>query len=160
MVASRQFRRIFKNLDVSGRSGTLPGMPGRDSRSDDPERLRQFKADFFKALAHPMRVAILELLRPGPLSVGEIQEALGAGGSSVSQQLAVLRTRGIVATERFGTTVRYRVPDAEIFALLDAARRIFYAHLSGSVDLLRLVEAEHAVLEPANANGGRGRLGG
>ena len=131
-------------------------MEGREARSDDPERLRQFKADFFKALAHPMRVAILELLRKGPLSVGEIQEALGAGGSSVSQQLAVLRSRGIVATERFGTTVRYRVPDAEIYSLLDAARRIFYANLSGSVDLLRLVEAEDAVLEPASAAGGDG----
>jgi Predicted transcriptional regulators len=115
-------------------------------RPDDPERLRQFKAEFFKALAHPARIAILEYLRDGPHSVGEIQEATGAAGSSISQQLAVLRARGVVIAERDGTTVRYQVADPEIYALLDAARRIFYAHLSDNAELLRLVEAEEVAV--------------
>ena len=123
-------------------------MATRPVSPDDPERLRRFKADFFKAFTHPMRIAILDLLRDGPLSVGEIGEALAAGGSSVSQQLAILRARGIVDAERSGTTVRYHVPDPEIYALLDAGRRIFYTRLSASVDLLRMVESEEAALEP------------
>ena len=122
-------------------------MPTRPRRPDDPERLRQFKAEFFKALAHPARIAILEFLRDGPHSVGEIQEATGAVGSSISQQLAVLRGRGIVVAERDGTTVRYEAADPEIYALLDAARQIFYAHLSDSAELLRLVEAEAVAIE-------------
>jgi ArsR family transcriptional regulator len=113
--------------------------------ADEAERLRQFKAEFFKALAHPLRIRILELLRNGPLSVTQIQAATGVAGSSVSQQLAVLRGRNVVATERHGTTIIYRVADAELFELLDAARRIFNAHLSDSVGLLRLVEEEQAV---------------
>ncbi|MBI3747346.1 MAG: winged helix-turn-helix transcriptional regulator [Chloroflexi bacterium] len=117
-------------------------MPARAPRPDDTERLRQFKAEFFKALAHPARIAILEFLRGGPRSVGEIQALIGVPGSSISQQLAVLRSRGIVVPERAGTTIRYHVADPEIYALLDAARRIFYGHLSDSADLLRLVEAE------------------
>jgi len=117
-------------------------------RTDDAERLRRFKADFFKALTHPMRLAILELLRDGPLSVGELSTAVGASGSAVSQQLALLRARGIVEAERAGTTVRYRVPDPEVYALLDAGRRIFNARLSASVDLLRMVESEEAALDP------------
>jgi DNA-binding transcriptional ArsR family regulator len=117
-------------------------MSRRPPRTDDPDRLRQFKAEFFKALAHPVRIAILEHLRAGPRSVGELQALTGTGGSSVSQQLAVLRSRGIVVAERAGTTVRYHAADPEIYALLDAARRIFYGHLSDSADLLRLVEAE------------------
>jgi DNA-binding transcriptional ArsR family regulator len=121
-------------------------MPDRTRRSDDAERLRQFKADFFKALAHPVRIAILELLRDGPRSVGELQELTGSAGSSISQQLAVLRGRGIVAAERAGTTVNYHVADAELFALLDAARQIFYAHLSDNAELLRMVEAEELAL--------------
>lgn len=121
-------------------------MPNRPRRPDDPERLRQFKAEFFKALAHPARIAILEFLRGGPHSVGEIQEATGAAGSSISQQLAVLRGRGIVVAERDGTTVRYQVTDPEIYALLDAARQIFYAHLSDNAELLRLVEAEEVAV--------------
>jgi ArsR family transcriptional regulator len=114
----------------------------RTARAEDPERLRRFKADFFKALTHPTRIAIVEVLRDGPMSVGEIGTVLGAGGSSVSQQLAILRSRGIVEAQRAGTTVRYRVPDADVYALLDAGRRIFFARLTDTVDLLRQVEAE------------------
>jgi ArsR family transcriptional regulator len=117
-------------------------MSARPPRPDDPERLRQFKAEFFKALAHPVRIAILDHLRNGPLSVGEIQALVGVAGSSVSQQLAVLRGRGVVVPERSGTTVRYHAADPQIYVLLDAAREIFYGHLSDSAVLLRLVEAE------------------
>lgn len=119
-------------------------MPRTRTDVDDAERLRAFKSEFFKALAHPLRIRILELLRGGPLSVTQIQAATGAPGSSVSQQLAVLRGRNVVATERHGTTIIYRVADAELFELLDAARRIFNAHLTDSVELLRLVEEEQA----------------
>ena len=117
------------------------GTPG----PDDAVRLRQFKAEFFKALGHPLRIRILELLRHGPLSVTQIQEATGVPGSSVSQQLAVLRGRSILATERRGTTIIYRVADPELFEMLDVARRIFNAHLSDTIDLLRLVEDEALV---------------
>ena len=117
-------------------------MTSGTQRPDETERLRQFKAEFFKALAHPLRIRILELLRSGPLSVTQIQEATGAPASSVSQQLAVLRSRTIVTTERRGTMVIYEVADAELFELLDVARRIFNAHLSDTIDLLRLVEDE------------------
>jgi ArsR family transcriptional regulator len=121
----------------------------RNVRPDDPEGLRQFKAEFFKGLAHPLRIRILELLRSGPLSVGQLQDAVGIPASSISQQLAVLRARNIVVTERRGTTVIYRVRDSELFELLDVARRIFNANLTDTIDMLRLVDAEPA------ATGGR-----
>jgi DNA-binding transcriptional ArsR family regulator len=114
----------------------------RDGQRDDAERLRRFKAEFFKALAHPLRIRILELLRAGPLSVTQIQEATGAPASSVSQQLAVLRSRNILATERRGTTIIYRVPDPELFELLDVARSLFNIHLRQTIDLLRLTDLE------------------
>lgn len=114
----------------------------RNIRPDDPDGLRQFKAEFFKALAHPLRIRILELLRRGPLSVGQLQEVIGVPASSISQQLAVLRGRNVVVTERRGTTVIYRVRDPELFELLDVARRLFNAHLEDTIDMLRLVEAE------------------
>ena len=111
-------------------------------RPDDAERLRLFKADFFKALSHPLRIRILELLLSGPMSVTRIQEATEVPGSSVSQQLAVLRGRNILTTERHGTTIIYSVADAELFEMLYVARRLFYVHLSDKADLLRLVEDE------------------
>jgi len=112
------------------------------ARSDDADRLRRFKADFFKGLGHPLRIWILEILRGGPRSVGELQETTGSGGSSISQQLAVLRGQGIVAAERRGTTIIYAVADEAIFELLDVARRLHNSRLASTVDLLRLVEGE------------------
>jgi DNA-binding transcriptional ArsR family regulator len=76
--------------------------------------------------------------------VGQLQDATANPGSSVSQQLAVLRARSIVSTERRGTTVLYRIRDPELVELLDMARRIFNAHLNDTIDMLRLVEAEEA----------------
>jgi DNA-binding transcriptional ArsR family regulator len=119
-------------------------MPRTRTDAEEAEHLRRFKAEFFKALAHPLRIRILELLRSGPLSVTQLQAATGVPGSSMSQQLAVLRGRDVVATERRGTTIIYRVADAELFDLLDAARGIFNAHLTESIGLLRLVEEEQA----------------
>src|SRR3990172_3546964 len=138
---------VLRNNDRSntanaGLEASSPGMTQGTQRLDDAERLRQFKAEFFKALGHPLRVRILELLKNGPLSVTQIQEATGVPASSVSQQLAVLRGRNVLATERRGTTIIYSVPDPELFELLDVARRIFNAHLSDTIDLLRLVEDE------------------
>ena len=101
-----------------------------------------FKAEFFKALGHPLRIQILELLRSGPLGVTQILAATGAPGSSVSQQLGILRARSIVTAERRGTSIIYSVADPELFDLLDVARRIFNAHLSDTIDMLRLVEDE------------------
>jgi DNA-binding transcriptional ArsR family regulator len=114
----------------------------RIRRHDDPASLRRFKAEFFKALAHPMRIQILELLRGGPQSVGQLQAVIGAPASSISQQLAVLRGREIVATERRGTTVIYAVRDPDLFELLDVARRIFNGHLADTIELLRLIDGE------------------
>jgi DNA-binding transcriptional ArsR family regulator len=84
-----------------------------------------FKTEFFKALAHPLRIRVLDELRSGHMSVGELRERLGVEQSTLSQQLAVLRVRGLVRTERSGSTIRYEVADPAIWRLLDAAREIF-----------------------------------
>jgi DNA-binding transcriptional ArsR family regulator len=120
-------------------------------RGDEAVALRTFKAAFFRALGHPLRIHILELLRDGPMSVGQLQSAIGSPGSSVSQHLAVLRAASIVATERKATTVLYRVPDPELFELLDVARLIFNVHLADTVVVLRLIEEEGATSEAIDA---------
>jgi DNA-binding transcriptional ArsR family regulator len=84
-----------------------------------------FQAEFFKALSHPLRIRVLEALRQGPVSVNELRERLGVEQSTLSQQLAVLRSRRFVVTERSGTTIRYQISDPAIWRLLDSAREIF-----------------------------------
>ena len=107
-----------------------------------PRSLQAFKAEFFKALAHPVRIHLLEILRKDERSVQELQAELSLDQSTVSQQLSVLRAKNIVRARKEGTTVRYTVVDPVVGDLLDVARRIFNNHLSGTRSLLRELQRE------------------
>lgn len=104
--------------------------------------LHRFKAEFFKALAHPARLVILEQLRAGEHSVQELQGALEMDQSSVSQQLSILRNKSIVESRKEGTMVYYRVRDPMIFQLLDIAREIFNSHLIDTQSMLAQLSEE------------------
>ncbi len=91
--------------------------------------LRDFKADLFKALAHPIRIAIVDVLREGEMPVREIQERLGIEQSTISQHLAALRSSGLVLARREGTSSYYGVADPAIWVLLDIAREIYERQL-------------------------------
>jgi DNA-binding transcriptional ArsR family regulator len=108
----------------------------------EPPDLQSFKAEFFKALAHPIRIRILEILRAHARSVQELQAELDLDQSTVSQQLAVLRAKNIVTARKKGTTVWYTVRDALVGDLLDVARRIFNNQLTGSQTMLRQLQQE------------------
>jgi DNA-binding transcriptional ArsR family regulator len=98
--------------------------------------LQQFKADFFKALAHPLRIRILELLAEGDKNVNELQSIIGTEGSSVSQQLSVLRSKNIVYGTKEGNRVLYSLRDPMIIDLLRIARQIFNNHLIDTITIL------------------------
>ena len=93
------------------------------------QSLQHFKAEFFKALAHPTRIRILELLEAGEKSVSELQVELAAEGSSASQQLAILRMKNLVDTRKEGNVIFYRLRDRRVNKLLEVARQIFEAHV-------------------------------
>jgi DNA-binding transcriptional ArsR family regulator len=105
-------------------------------------QLQAFKAEFFKALAHPLRIRILELLLTRERSVQELQAELSLEQPVVSQQLAVLRAKNIVGARKVGTTVRYAVRDPNLRELLAVARRIFNGHLIGTQTMLRELRRE------------------
>ena len=105
-------------------------------------QLQAFKARFFRALAHPVRIKILELLVRNDRTVQELQEALGLDQPVVSQQLAVLRNQGIVTSQKHGLSVRYAVRDRAIGELLEVARRIFNNDLVTTRGMLRELQRE------------------
>ena len=105
-------------------------------------QLQTFKAQFFRALAHPVRIKILEILVRGGRTVQELQEALGLDQPIVSQQLVVLRNQHIVAAQKEGLFVRYRLRDPLVGELLDVARQIFNNHLSNTRGMLRELQRE------------------
>ena len=66
-------------------------------------------AAFFRALGHPIRLGIVELLALGPMNVCELQHSLGTNLSNISRHLAVLRGVGLVVAGRYGVEMRYRL---------------------------------------------------
>lgn len=108
----------------------------RSLSSAEAARLRQLKAEFFKSLAHPLRIHILELLRNGPVNVGRLQEVIGVPASSLSQQLTFLRSRNILSAARQGNVVFYAVIDDDVLQLLDDARTILAARVDEQANLL------------------------
>lgn len=104
--------------------------------------LQTFKADLFKALGHPVRIRILELLRSGEMTVSDLQDRLDIELSSVSQQLALLRSRQLVVGRKEGTRSYYRVVDPQVFLLLDIARGMFDHHLGSLQALADETQAE------------------
>src|SRR6478736_1391104 len=104
---------------------------------DSSHPVHEVKANLFRVLGHPARVRILELLRDGERSVGALQAALDLDSGGTSQHLAALRRIGLVEGRREGTSVYYRVTDAQVFLLLAVARGI----------LGRGIEAQQALLE-------------
>jgi ArsR family transcriptional regulator len=75
----------------------------------------------FKALGHPVRLAILDALRGGEQCVCHLESALGMRQAYISQQLAVLKEAGIIQDRRDGWNMYYRVIRPDIFALIDRA---------------------------------------
>jgi len=104
--------------------------------------LQVFKAGFFRALAHPVRIRLLEELHGGTRTVQELQDALGLGQPPVSQQLAILRARNLVSASKEGTSVRYAVRDPKIHDLLAVARTIFNNHLVDTQVMLKELRRE------------------
>ena len=108
------------------------------------DSLRNFKSKSFKALSHPARIKIFELLRAGELSFTDLQDRLGIESSSVSNHLSILRHKNIVERCKVRTTAYYRVRDPEIFELLDVACRIFKNQLLNTRLTLEQLEGENA----------------
>lgn len=106
------------------------------------QELQQFKAEFFKALAHPMRIQILEVLCDGERTVNKLQKILGSEGSAVSQQLAVLRNKNIVYGVKQGTMVIYSLRDPLIKDLLAVAKKIFNNQFVDTISLLDSIRNE------------------
>ena len=96
----------------------------------------QMKADFFRILGHPVRVRILELLKDGERTVGDLQNELQMDSSGTSQHLGVLRKHGILEGRREGTSVYYTVRDPRIFQLLEVSRQILTSSLTESQAVL------------------------
>ena len=153
--------RIHGGLEESGKFGEFGDFgqgesldPGFDSRFRRPhmrrfeytiymdDALRQFKSQIFQGLANPTRIAIVELLRDGELSAGQLIEKLRVEQANASQHLAVLRAKQIVVSRKVGNQVYYSIRDRALIEVLEILRRYFYAQLSTTASLLKQAARE------------------
>jgi ArsR family transcriptional regulator len=106
------------------------------------ETLRAYKASIFRALSHPTRIAILELLRDRELSARSIQEKLGLEQANLSQHLAILRSHQIVVNRKDGNQVFYSIRNPMLVKVLDIMRQYIQGSLADAVQMLGEAECE------------------
>ena len=127
---------IFESLNILESPSNSDGKQKTEQPMQDD--LRRFKAEIFQALAHPTRIAIVELLRDaGEVPVTSIYERLELIQANASQHLAVLRAKHIVVTRKEGNQVFYSLRDQVLGKVLDLMRDYFHAHLEESLGLLK-----------------------
>jgi DNA-binding transcriptional ArsR family regulator len=121
----------------------------------DRDVLGDMQADLFRALAHPLRIRVLELLAQREYSVADLLEETASPPSTMSTHLTTLRRVGVVTARRCGTSVLYRLADQSVEQfllavrafLLDSARR-------HQLTYRRLVASEHESSDPDRPYGG------
>src|SRR5579883_508034 len=149
-------RPYYKLVNPVGAGGPVhtdlpPRPPGRSGSAEDPmtSEIDRLKAGLFKALGHPLRIQIVELLTGGERNVADLIARTGAEASHLSQQLGVLRKAGVLVSRREASTVFYWIRDPRTLHLLATAREILATSLTESRDLLADLQAKPPETVPA-----------
>jgi len=116
----------FSRFCVTGtRFACLPGRKKMSRKPIEKEEDIVIAAASMKAIAHPLRLKILCVLAPGELSVQDIVEQVGTSQSNISQHLAILRDKGVLATHKDANRVYYRISDPRTLKLVGMMRDVF-----------------------------------
>jgi DNA-binding transcriptional ArsR family regulator len=94
------------------------------------DEITALQAEVLKTLASPRRLEIIHRLSEGPCEVRRLAEELGASQPNVSQHLAVLRSAGLVDTERSGREIRYRLSDPDVVVACGIMRGVLQRRLT------------------------------
>ncbi len=102
---------------------------------DISEEIFALHAEVCKTLADPKRLRIINALRDGEMTVGDMARTLGLRQANLSQHLMLLRERGVVATRRHGLNVYYSLTSPKIVQACDIMREVLMEHLARSARL-------------------------
>lgn len=103
------------------------------------KKLYELHAEICKVFSHPKRLEILDILREGELSAGEIADRMGIRDANLSQHLALLKERGIVETRRVGQSIHYRIANPKIFKAYDIMKEALLERLERHEELAALM---------------------
>jgi len=109
------------------------------------DEITALQADVLKTLANPRRLEIVHRLAQGPCEVGRLAEELGLSQPNVSQHLSVLRSAGVVESERDGREMRYRLTDPDVVVACNVMRGVLQRRLTRLGRLSSLDQAAELV---------------
>ena len=101
----------------------------------DKSTLYEMHARFCEAFTSPKRIEILNLLRDRELCVGDLSKLAHVPQSGVSQHLAVLRSRRLVAARRVGVTIYYSLSNPKVIRAFDTIAEVLLEELSRTEQL-------------------------
>jgi len=100
-------------------------------------KLYEARANIVKALAHPSRLFIVDMLNNQSRTVGELTEMIGVDTSTVSKHLSVLKNAGIVEDEKKGTTVFYSLKTPCILNFISCIEEVIESNTNTQVEILK-----------------------
>ena len=112
---------VIRSKDECNMSAEVISPPVLMTREEDIDRASRS----LKAMSHPLRLKILCTLGDREISVQDIVENVGTSQSNISQHLAILRDKGILASRKDANRVYYRVGDARTLRLISMMQEVF-----------------------------------
>ena len=111
------------------------------AKTDEIEKkIYQLHSELCKSLSHPKRLEILNNLRDGEKSVGELLSAVASSKANLSQHLAVLRERRVISSRREGVNVFYRLANSKMIKACDIIREVLFEELVENSRMSELVK--------------------
>jgi ArsR family transcriptional regulator len=107
------------------------------NKNDLEDRIYRLHAEICSTLANPKRLKIINTLREKELSAGELLSMLKVPKANLSQQMAILKQKGVVLARREGNTVYYRLARPKILRAFDLMRELLFDVLADQQRLLK-----------------------
>jgi ArsR family transcriptional regulator len=104
------------------------------------KRIYELHADVCKTLANAKRLEILNALRDKEMTVSELAKRVGALKANISQHLAVMRQKGILATRRDGVNIYYRIANPKVIQACDIMREVLFEQLKENEKLIKGIQ--------------------
>ncbi len=101
------------------------------------EPIYYYHAEMCKVFSHPKRLELINVLRDGEMSVGELSEKLGVSPANLSQHLAMMRERRILVTRKEGNMVYYRIANPKLLKAFDMLREMLFEQINQDAALIR-----------------------
>jgi DNA-binding transcriptional ArsR family regulator len=104
--------------------------------------LYELQSEVCKTLASPKRLEILNALKEGEKTVGELVEILGVPKANVSQHLAVMRLKGILKSRRDGVSIYYRIANHKVIQACMLMREVLTEQMKERSKLIDIIDRD------------------